>query len=278
MSAEWDSRECPGPTSEAELSRTTTRRVLTASALALAVIAPIVDPAERSTGSLPPLPTNTEAIAPRPYFHPVVRIAERSYAFDRISRSAPRGATALRPATRVARIALRNAVRQAAAPAPRSVAPVLARKAAHRAERPLRVRLVAKLVRHSRTVEPGRHRRQRIAPAQGGSTRMGAVLAFARSQVGKSYVRGAEGPNSFDCSGFTKRAYARAGLRLPHSSGAQAARAQSISQSRARAGDLVVGRGHVGIYMGNGMMIDAGNRRVGVVYRRVYPGLHIERF
>ena len=104
------------------------------------------------------------------------------------------------------------------------------------------------------------------------------VLAFARSQVGKSYVRGAEGPNSFDCSGFTKRAYARAGLRLPHSSGAQAARAQSISQSRARAGDLVVGRGHVGIYMGNGMMIDAGNRRVGVVYRRVYPGLHIERF
>jgi peptidoglycan DL-endopeptidase CwlO len=241
------------------------------------VIAPIVDPAERSTGSVSPLPTNVEAIAPRPYFHPVVRIAERSSAFERISRSAPRRATALRPATRVARGALRNAVRQAAAPAPRSVAPVLARKAAHRAEKPSRVRLVAKLIRHSRTVEPGRHRRQRIAPALTGSTRMGAVLAFARSQVGKSYVRGAEGPNSFDCSGFTKRAYARAGLRLPHSSGAQAARAQSISQGRARAGDLVVGRGHVGIYMGNGMMIDAGNRRVGVVYRRVYPGLHIER-
>jgi cell wall-associated NlpC family hydrolase len=110
------------------------------------------------------------------------------------------------------------------------------------------------------------------------SMRMSSVIAFARSQVGKNYRRGAEGPNSFDCSGFTKRAYARAGLRLPHSSGAQAARARVISRAAARPGDLVVGPGHVGIYMGGGMMIDAGNPRVGVVYRRLYRGLHIERF
>jgi peptidoglycan DL-endopeptidase CwlO len=107
---------------------------------------------------------------------------------------------------------------------------------------------------------------------------MSAVLAYARSQVGKSYSSGGEGPNSFDCSGFTKRAYAQAGMRLPHSSGAQAARARTISRSSARAGDLVVGPGHVGIYMGGGMMIDAGNPRTGVVYRRLYAGLHIERF
>ena len=55
---------------------------------------------------------------------------------------------------------------------------------------------------------------------------MGAVIAYARAQVGKSYVSGGDGPNSFDCSGFTMRAYARAGLRLPHSSGGQAARAR----------------------------------------------------
>jgi cell wall-associated NlpC family hydrolase len=107
---------------------------------------------------------------------------------------------------------------------------------------------------------------------------MAGVVDYARSQIGKAYVSGAEGPFSFDCSGFTKRAYARAGLRLPHSSGEQAGRARSISRRAARAGDLVVGRGHVGIYMGNGMMIDAGNRRVGVSYRRVYNGLHIKRF
>jgi cell wall-associated NlpC family hydrolase len=108
--------------------------------------------------------------------------------------------------------------------------------------------------------------------------RMAAVLAFARSQVGKRYVHGGEGPNGFDCSGFTKRAYAHAGLRLPHSSGEQAARARRITRAQARPGDLVVGTGHVGIYMGGGMMIDAGNPRTGVVYRRLYGGLHIARF
>jgi len=107
---------------------------------------------------------------------------------------------------------------------------------------------------------------------------MSAVIAYARSQIGKRYVSGGEGPYSFDCSGFTKRAYAKAGLRLPHSSGAQAARARSISRSSAMPGDLVVGSGHVGIYMGRGMMIDAGNSRVGVTYRRLYDGLWIERF
>lgn len=106
---------------------------------------------------------------------------------------------------------------------------------------------------------------------------MTMVVAYARAQLGKRYVRGGDGPNSFDCSGFTKRAYARAGLRLPHSSGAQAARARTIRRSQARAGDLVVGPGHVGIYMGGGMMIDAGNPGTGVVYRRLYAGLRVER-
>jgi peptidoglycan DL-endopeptidase CwlO len=107
---------------------------------------------------------------------------------------------------------------------------------------------------------------------------MASVLAWARTQVGKPYVSGAEGPGAYDCSGFTKSAYARVGLALPHSSGAQAARARTVSRSEAVPGDLVVGPGHVGLYMGGGMMIDAGNRRTGVVYRRMYAGLHIERF
>jgi peptidoglycan DL-endopeptidase CwlO len=106
---------------------------------------------------------------------------------------------------------------------------------------------------------------------------MAAVVAFALSQVGKTYVTGGEGRGGFDCSGLTKRAYARAGLQLPHSSGAQAARARRISRSQALPGDLVVGTGHVGIYMGRGMMVDAGNHRVGVVYRHLYSGLHLAR-
>lgn len=106
---------------------------------------------------------------------------------------------------------------------------------------------------------------------------MSAVIAFAWAQVGDSYQMNASGPNVWDCSGLTKAAYERAGIHLPHSSGAQAARAYRVSRASARPGDLVVGSGHVGIYMGRGMMIDAGNPRVGVSYRRMYAGLWIKR-
>jgi cell wall-associated NlpC family hydrolase len=128
-------------------------------------------------------------------------------------------------------------------------------------------------VRHTVVKSTQRARKSNTA-VRGG---MGAVLAFARSQIGKPYVRNADGPGSYDCSGFTMRAYARAGIRLPHQSGAQAAMAYPVSRSQARPGDLVVGPGHVGIYAGGGMMYDAGNPRVDVSYRRVYGGLSIRR-
>ncbi len=54
-------------------------------------------------------------------------------------------------------------------------------------------------------------------------------------------------------------------------------RARTIPRGQARPGDLVVGSGHVGIYMGRGMMIDAGNHRTGVVYRKLYGGLRVKR-
>jgi cell wall-associated NlpC family hydrolase len=149
----------------------------------------------------------------------------------------------------------------------------------------------AKLATRSVRLRQGRHARvgvarrvvtryapvahsQRVVQMRGG---MSAVIAFARSQIGKSYVTGGTGAGGFDCSGLTARAYARAGIALPHSSRAQAARAAGVSRSSARPGDLVIGPGHVGIYMGNGMMIDAGNHRTGVVYRKMYGGLRIGR-
>jgi cell wall-associated NlpC family hydrolase len=107
---------------------------------------------------------------------------------------------------------------------------------------------------------------------------MGAVVAYAYAQLGARYVHGASGNGRYDCSGLTMRAFSRAGLRLPHQSGAQAQMASPVSRSQARAGDLVVGPGHVGIYVGHGFMIDAGNPRVGVSMRRLYGGLSIRRF
>lgn len=111
--------------------------------------------------------------------------------------------------------------------------------------------------------------------------RMAAVVAFARKQVGKPYRWGATGPGAYDCSGFTRAAYLRGGWKLAHSSRAQARRAYRISWAAARPGDLVTAPGHVGIYMGkrNGhhMIIDAGNSRVGVVYRRAHSRLRPQR-
>lgn len=96
------------------------------------------------------------------------------------------------------------------------------------------------------------------------------VAAAAKQQVGKRYAYGASGPNSFDCSGLTQYAHKLAGINIPRTTWDQWSNGKSVGSPRP--GDIVVlgGGGHVGIYMGNGMMVDAGNPRVNVAYRQVY--------
>lgn len=91
------------------------------------------------------------------------------------------------------------------------------------------------------------------------------IVNNALRHLGKPYVWGAEGPNSFDCSGLTMRAYADAGISLPHSSRAQ----YNIVRSRGHfvtdpnllvPGDLVFFYSpvsHVGIYVGDGKYVHA---------------------
>ncbi|WP_248294390.1 C40 family peptidase [Actinoplanes sp. TBRC 11911] len=202
---------------------------------------------------------------------------------QRASRASARRGNHLRRASEL-RTAERKAVRRAAREATRARARearwAREARAAHRgattprrATRHIirRTHVVRSVVTRHAVVKRG-HQVVRVANG------MTAVIAYAKSQVGRRYVSGGEGRGGFDCSGLTKRAYAQAGVRLPHSSRAQAARARVISRSKARPGDLVVGSGHVGIYMGRGMMIDAGNHRTGVVYRKLYSGLRVARF
>ena len=95
-----------------------------------------------------------------------------------------------------------------------------------------------------------------------------AIVAAAWGKVGKSYVLGANGPDAYDCSSFVQYCYAVAGISLPRTSYAQGAWGSATSNPQP--GDIIAWGGHVGIYISDGMMIDAGNERTGVIYRSIY--------
>ena len=107
------------------------------------------------------------------------------------------------------------------------------------------------------------------------SSKVDKVLNFASQQLGKPYVWGAQGPNSFDCSGLTYYVYKNAaGITLPRTSVEQSKYGTTVSKSNLKAGDLIFfdtsgpndgGVSHVGIYVGNGQMIHASSSQKKIV-------------
>jgi peptidoglycan DL-endopeptidase CwlO len=92
------------------------------------------------------------------------------------------------------------------------------------------------------------------------SSAAGAAIKAALAQVGDPYVWAGTGPDGFDCSGLTMYAYAAAGVALPHSSRAQSELGRTVSRAALEPGDLVFFYSpisHVGLYIGNGMMVHA---------------------
>ncbi len=102
------------------------------------------------------------------------------------------------------------------------------------------------------------------------------VVAVAEQYQGVPYVFGGATPAGFDCSGLTQFVYAQFGVSLPHSAARQGAGGAQISAADARPGDIVAmdGGGHVGIYLGGNMMIDAPEPGRVVQIRAIYTSAH----
>ena len=103
-----------------------------------------------------------------------------------------------------------------------------------------------------------------------------SVIAYAQAQIGKWYVWGAAGPNTFDCSGLTLMAWRQAGVYLDHYTGSQYNQTRRVAISDLRPGDLVFygdsgpTSHHVGLYVGGGQMIEAPHTGAQVRYASIY--------
>ncbi|MEV0930066.1 NlpC/P60 family protein [Streptomyces phaeochromogenes] len=91
------------------------------------------------------------------------------------------------------------------------------------------------------------------------SERGAAALAAAKTQMGKPYVSGGSGPNSYDCSGLTQWAYGQAGVSISRTTYTQQNDGVKIGRDQLKPGDLVFfnSLGHVGLYAGNGVIVHA---------------------
>jgi cell wall-associated NlpC family hydrolase len=90
----------------------------------------------------------------------------------------------------------------------------------------------------------------------------GAAIAIAEAlrQLGKPYVFGTNGPDTFDCSGLTQWAWAKAGVSMDHYTGSQASAFPRVDPDQLQPGDLVffnVDLGHMGMYIGNDQIVQA---------------------
>jgi len=115
-----------------------------------------------------------------------------------------------------------------------------------------------------------------------------SLVSYAKTKLGKPYVWGAQGPNSFDCSGFTYYVVKnKLGKSIPRTSTEQSRYGTYVSKGNLRSGDLVffdtVGSNngnvsHAGIYIGNGQFIHASSTQKKVVISSLASGHYSKAF
>src|SRR5690606_24966672 len=101
------------------------------------------------------------------------------------------------------------------------------------------------------------------------------ALDAAKTKVGAMYSWGAAGPSTFDCSGLVKWAYRQAGIELPRTSFEQSHVGAPVAFEDLRPGDIVVtnGGGHVGLYAGDGKLLNAVQSGQPVSYTPLRPDM-----
>ncbi|MGF0118019.1 C40 family peptidase [Promicromonospora sp. Marseille-Q5078] len=122
----------------------------------------------------------------------------------------------------------------------------------------------------SRTTDTASRSEEREAVEVPASANGSAIVSIAMRYVGVPYVSGGTSPSGFDCSGLTQYVYGQAGISLPRTSSAQRYAGTVVSASEAQAGDLIWTPGHVAIYAGDGMQIDAPKPGDVVKYRAIW--------
>lgn len=102
--------------------------------------------------------------------------------------------------------------------------------------------------------------------ADGGRAGSGqAVVEYASRFIGNPYVWGGTSlTHGADCSGVVQSVYKHFGIQLPRTSSQMRSAGRAVSYSNARPGDVICYNGHVGIYKGNGQIVNAINRARGI--------------
>jgi cell wall-associated NlpC family hydrolase len=106
--------------------------------------------------------------------------------------------------------------------------------------------------------------------AEAAAAKGSAIVSIGMRYLGVPYLWGGSTPAGMDCSGFTSYVYAQVGINLPRTSSEQRYAGPEVAWSDAQPGDLIWSPGHIAIYAGDGMQIEAPVPGQTVRYSRIW--------